>query len=77
VHALDAQQVVALESGVKESDNGAEFCQLIRGVDLRPPHGLEGCGMSQTISLMIVESHQLLAECLGSVLANTALLKAL
>jgi DNA-binding NarL/FixJ family response regulator len=75
VHALDAQQVVALESSVlessvKESDNGAEFCQLIRGVDLRPPHCLEGCGMSQTISLMIVEGHQLLGECLGSVLAN-------
>jgi two-component system nitrate/nitrite response regulator NarL len=70
VHALDAQQVVALESGVKESDNGAAFCQLIRGVDLRPPHCLEGCGMSHTISLMIVEGHQLLGACLGSVLAN-------
>jgi len=70
VHALDAQQVVALESGVKESDNGAEFCQVIRGVDLRPPHWLEGCGMSPTISLMIVEGHQLLGACLGSVLAN-------
>jgi two-component system nitrate/nitrite response regulator NarL len=70
VHALDAQPVVALESGVKESDNGAEFCQLIRGVDLRPPHCLEGCGMSSTISLMIVEGHPLLGACLGSVLAQ-------